>query len=60
VDGWTVVRIDVRPSPEPVYVGGGEEFFIRAQNTTHLLNTGQAVAYVRNQWRRPGPTSDRR
>lgn len=46
-------RIDVRPSPTPVYVRRGKDqvdLYVRLNNSTRLLNTQEAIEYVRTHW----------
>jgi ATP-dependent Lon protease len=54
VDGHDVCRIDVKPSPEPVFVSndkGDADLYVRLNNSTRLLNTADALKYVRQHWR---------
>jgi ATP-dependent Lon protease len=54
VDGKDVCRIDVDPSPEPVFVTndkGDADLYVRLNNSTRLLNTADALKYVRQRWR---------
>jgi ATP-dependent Lon protease len=51
--GGTVCRVDVRPSPAPVFVTGGKgeaELFVRLNNATRGLNVAEALDYVRTHW----------
>lgn len=52
VDGSDVCRIEVRPSPVPVYARRGQEsdLFVRLNNSTRLLNTQEAVTYIGQHW----------
>jgi ATP-dependent Lon protease len=54
MDGEDVCRIDVRPSPIPVYAQRGNEsdLFVRLNNSTRLLNTSEAVTYIGQHWSR--------
>lgn len=45
-----VCRIDVRPSPKPVYLGEAAEFYVRMGNSTRLYNTRDAMDYIRSRW----------
>ena len=54
VDGHDVCRLDVEPSPEPVFVTndkGDADLYVRLNNSTRLLNTADALRYVRQHWR---------
>ena len=49
----TVCRVDVKPSPAPVFVTGGKgeaELFVRLNNATRGLNVAEALDYVRTHW----------
>ncbi len=52
VRGADVCRVDVRPSPEPVYLdeGGGRTFVARLGNATRPLPVDEAHRYIRNRW----------
>jgi ATP-dependent Lon protease len=52
VDGADICRIDVHPSPAPVYARRGPEsdLFVRLNNSTRLLNTQEAVTYIGQRW----------
>lgn len=49
IDEADICRLDVEPSPEPVYVDG-KRFFLRVNNTTQELGLADAVAYVKKHW----------
>lgn len=54
IDGHDVCRVDVKPSPEPVFVTndkGDADLYVRLNNSTRLLNTADALKYVRQHWR---------
>lgn len=54
VEGHDVCRVDVKPSPEPVFVTndkGDADLYVRLNNSTRLLNTADALKYVRQHWR---------
>ncbi len=54
VDSHDVCRLDVKPSPEPVFVSndkGDADLYVRLNNSTRLLNTADALKYVRQHWR---------
>lgn len=54
VDGHLVCRVDVEPSNTPVFARGGKgdsDLYVRLNNATRLLNTAEAVEYVRTHWR---------
>ncbi len=49
----TVCRVDVPPATDPTFTKGkkGEaDFYVRLNNATRLLNTAEALEYVRNRW----------
>ena len=49
----TVCRVDVGPGSEPAFVRGrkGESnLYVRLNNVTRLLNTAEALDYVRHRW----------
>ena len=48
-NGADMCRIDVEPSPDPVYVDG-RRFFLRVNNTTQELGLADAVIYVKKHW----------
>jgi ATP-dependent Lon protease len=48
-----VCRLDVKPSSEPVFVAndkGDADLYVRLNNSTRLLNTADALKYVRQHW----------
>lgn len=50
----TVCRVDVGPGGAPVFVRGAKgtaDFYVRLNNSTRLLNTAEALEYVRSRWR---------
>jgi len=50
----TICRIDVDPAKEPTFVRTGKgaaELYVRLNNATRLLNTAEALEYVRTRWR---------
>lgn len=50
----TVCRVDVKPGKNPTFVrrGKGEaDLYVRLNNATRLLNTAEALEYVRTRWR---------
>lgn len=54
VGNYDVCRLDVKPSPEPVFVAndkGDADLYVRLNNSTRLLNTADALKYVRQHWR---------
>lgn len=55
VAGVQICRVDVSPSPRPVFLvakGGPAEFFVRKGNASHpLTNIRQACEYVHDHWR---------
>ncbi len=55
VDEQQVCRVDVLPSPDPVFLdepGGSREadLYVRTGNSTRKLLTDDAVDYCRNHW----------
>lgn len=50
----TICIVKVKPSPRPVYLKSkkGKEFYIRAGNTTRLLDIEQAINYIKDHWRK--------
>ncbi len=49
----TVCRVDVTPGPQPTFAKAGksdEVLFVRLNNATRLLNTAEAVNYVKSRW----------
>ena len=54
VDGNDICRVDVRPAKSPIFMRGQKidgDFYVRLGNSTRLLNTGDALEYVRSHWR---------
>ena len=54
VSSRIVCRIDVERSTKPVFAKGGKgeaDLYVRLNNATRLLNTAEAVEYVRSHWR---------
>jgi predicted HTH transcriptional regulator len=49
-DDCDVCRIQVEPSPFPVYAGDDAEFYIRTGNQSQRLNPKETVKYIRHQW----------
>ncbi|MDP9438478.1 MAG: protease Lon-related BREX system protein BrxL [Actinomycetota bacterium] len=50
----TVCRVDVRRGTGPTFVRGGKgqaDFYVRLGNSTHLLNTADALDYIGSHWR---------
>ena len=52
VDGSDVCRVEVQPSPAPVYARRGQasDLFVRLNNSTRLLNTQEAMTYIGQHW----------
>jgi len=53
IDGKDVCRIDVEPGKGPTFVRGGKsdaDLYVRLNNSTRLLNTSEALEYVRAHW----------
>lgn len=54
IDQGTVCRVDVEPSAGPVFAHAGKsaaDFYVRINNSTRLLNTAEALEYVRSHWK---------
>jgi ATP-dependent Lon protease len=54
VDGQDVCRLDVVSAKSPVFMRGQKtdgDFFVRLNNSTRLLNTADALEYVRSHWK---------
>jgi ATP-dependent Lon protease len=52
--GGDVCRLDVKPSDEPVFVRnskGDADLYVRINNSTRLLNTADALSYIRKRFR---------
>ena len=49
--------IEVSPSPKPVYIekGGKHEFPVRLGNSTPILDTKDAMEYIKRQWSNGSP-----
>jgi ATP-dependent Lon protease len=50
----TVCRVDVVPGTGPTFVRGGKgnaDLYVRLNNATRLLNTAEALEYVKTRWR---------
>lgn len=54
VDGIEICRVDVSPSPAPVYVKSGNEehFYIRAGKSKKPLSMRETVEYTKDHWPR--------
>lgn len=50
IDEREICRIDVEPSPQPVYAGSAAEFFIRMGNSTRSCNPREANGYIKSHW----------
>lgn len=52
VDGQDLCRIDVAPSPSPIFVASRDEtwFYARLNNSTRRLNTRDTMEYVKLRW----------
>jgi ATP-dependent Lon protease len=54
ISDQTVCRVDVKPGKDPTFArrGKGEaDLYVRLNNATRLLNTAEALEYVRTRWR---------
>ena len=50
----TVCRLDVEPGKQATFVRSGKDeadLYVRLNNSTRLLNTAEAIEYVRSRWR---------
>ncbi len=50
----TVCRVDVEPARAPMFLRsgkGGADLYVRLTNSTRLLNTAEALDYVRGRWK---------
>jgi len=53
-DGNDVCRVDVKPASAPIFMRGQKadgDFYVRLNNSTRLLNTADALEYVRSHWK---------
>lgn len=52
VGGKDVARVLSKPSPKPIFVkeGNNEHLYIRANNSTRLLSTREAIDYCKMHW----------
>ena len=53
VDGHEVCRVDVAPSKAPIFIRSQKssgDFYVRLTNSTRLLNTADAMEYIRSHW----------
>jgi hypothetical protein len=60
VDGRDVCRVEVLPSPEPVFAEikqSQTQLFVRINNSTRELNLKDSLDYVRRHWAAPIPES---
>lgn len=54
IDGHDVCRVDIRPAKSPIFIRGQKtdgDFYVRLNNSTRLLNTADALEYVRTHWK---------
>jgi predicted HTH transcriptional regulator len=51
INDCEICRVNVQPSPQPVYVGNAAEFFVRMGNSTRAYNPRDAAEYIRARWR---------
>ena len=54
LDGHVICRVDVKPGSDPTFVSGSKgeaDLYVRLSNATRLLNTAEALEYVRTHWR---------
>jgi ATP-dependent Lon protease len=53
VEGHDVCRVDVIPSKVPIFIRSQKssgDFYVRLANSTRLLNTAEAMEYIRSHW----------
>lgn len=53
VERHTVCRVDVVPSKVPIFIRSQKssgDFYVRLTNSTRLLNTAEAMEYIRSHW----------
>jgi ATP-dependent Lon protease len=53
VEGTEVCRIDVEPAKTPIFINAQRssgDFYVRLNNSTRLLNTAEALEYIRSHW----------
>ena len=54
IDGKDVCQLALKPSPKPLFVKEGnserEHLYIRAGNSTRLLNSRETVEYCKQRW----------
>jgi ATP-dependent Lon protease len=53
VEGHDVCRLDVTPSKVPIFIRSQRssgDFYVRLTNSTRLLNTSEAMEYIRSHW----------
>lgn len=53
VGGHEVCRVDVAPSKAPIFIRSQKssgDFYVRLTNSTRLLNTADAMEYIRSHW----------
>jgi len=51
--GYEVCRLDVQPAKAPIFIHAqksGGDFYVRLNNSTRLLNTAEALDYIRSHW----------
>src|SRR5680860_1374701 len=54
LDGHVICRVDVKPGSDPTFVSGSKgeaDLYVRLSNATRLLNTAEALEYLRTHWR---------
>jgi ATP-dependent Lon protease len=53
VEGHDVCRVDVAPSKVPIFIRSQKssgDFYVRLTNSTRMLNTAEAMEYIRSHW----------
>lgn len=52
VNGKKILRVDCKPSPDPVFLkGSGEEFYVRNGPSSVLLTTSEVLEYAKKHFR---------
>ena len=55
INDKTIARIDIPPSPKPIYLKYGNnerDFHVRSFNSSEKLNTEQAIDYINIRWKK--------
>ncbi|CAJ1501203.1 protease Lon-related BREX system protein BrxL [[Mycobacterium] burgundiense] len=52
-NGHNICRVDVTPSKVPIFIRSQKsrgDFYVRLSNSTRLLNTAEAMEYIKSHW----------